>query len=110
MVSKDAGEYNLTNAAPGPYTITAELAGFKKYEQKDIQLRARQVLRVDIRLELGAIAETVTVNVPVSTVNTETVTISESISPTKLKYNPWQLANRAMLSTLAWQTVAAMET
>jgi hypothetical protein len=45
---------------------------------------------------IGTIAETMTVNAPVSTVNTETVTISESISPTILNYNPWQLANRAI--------------
>jgi len=107
MVSTAAGEYNVTNAAPGPYTVTAEIAGFKKYERTNVQLLARQILRVDIALEVGETVEKVTVNAPVVPVNSESTTISESISPTKLKYNPWQLANRAMLSTLAHQTLAA---
>jgi len=106
MVSTDAGEYNITNLAPGLYMITAELAGFKKYEQKNVQLIARQVLRLDIRLELGEVTETVTVDAPVVPVNSETPTISETVSLAKLSRNPYQLAKGAFVSTHAWQTLA----
>ena len=38
VVSNADGSYYVANMVPGPYRITAELAGFKKYEQPDVLL------------------------------------------------------------------------
>src|SRR5215468_11436585 len=38
VVSNSDGSYFLTNIVPGPYRISAELTGFRKYERSDILL------------------------------------------------------------------------
>src|SRR5262245_14894980 len=36
VVSNADGSYYVANMVPGPYRVTAELPGFKKYEQPDV--------------------------------------------------------------------------
>jgi hypothetical protein len=57
----EAGTYVIPALNPGNYSVTAELAGFKKFIRDAIALQVNQVVRVDIRLELGAMAETIEV-------------------------------------------------
>src|SRR2546425_9062899 len=38
VVSNADGSYFVANIVPGPYRITAELQGFKKYERRDVIL------------------------------------------------------------------------
>ncbi len=45
----------------GPYTVKIELAGFKTLQNRGMQLRAGQTVRQTFALQVGALAETVTV-------------------------------------------------
>ena len=47
--------------APNTYTLSAELPGFKKYVNVDNYLATRVTQRFDVRLEVGEVAEQVTV-------------------------------------------------
>src|SRR5262245_64137083 len=38
VVSNADGSYYVANMVPGPYRITAELSGFRKYEKNDVLL------------------------------------------------------------------------
>src|SRR5262249_30770129 len=60
-VTNEAGEFALTALSSGPYTIKIELQGFKTQISRGIQLGSGQVARQTFDLELGAVAETVTV-------------------------------------------------
>jgi outer membrane receptor protein involved in Fe transport len=60
-VSDGRGEFTLPALPPGTYTIKIELSGFKTYENKGITLNAGQTVRQTFALEVGALAETVTV-------------------------------------------------
>src|SRR5688572_8396791 len=60
-VSDGRGEFTLPALPPGTYTIRIELSGFKTYENKGITLNAGQTVRQTFALEVGALAETVTV-------------------------------------------------
>jgi outer membrane receptor protein involved in Fe transport len=60
-VSDGRGEFTLPALPPGTYTIRIELSGFKTYENKGITLSAGQTVRQTFALEVGALAETVTV-------------------------------------------------
>ena len=84
MLTDGSGDYNFTDVAPGPHSLTIELAGFKKYQQTGVQLSQRQVLRLDAKMELGAVTETIEVKGEVSPVNSETATINENWEPKKL--------------------------
>ena len=60
-VSDGRGEFTLPALPPGAYTIKIELSGFKTYENKGLSLSAGQTVRQTFQLEVGALAETVTV-------------------------------------------------
>ena len=50
VVSNADGSYFLTNLIPGPYKITADLTGFKKYERPDVVLQIGSTATLDITL------------------------------------------------------------
>jgi hypothetical protein len=62
VVSNADGSYFVTGILPGPYKISADLTGFKKYEQPDILLTIGNTTTLDIKLVVGGLEETVTVS------------------------------------------------
>jgi Carboxypeptidase regulatory-like domain len=60
-VTDNAGYYRLLNLPPGTYTLTAELAGFSTYKREGIVMRAGITFSVDIQMQIGNLAETITV-------------------------------------------------
>src|SRR5436190_24266614 len=61
VVSNADGSYFVTGILPGPYRITAELSGFKKYERPDVVLLIGSTATLDITLTVGGVEESVTV-------------------------------------------------
>src|SRR6266852_5252142 len=55
------GIFVATPLRIGLYSVTVEAKGFKKAVQENIQLRVQDRLRVDFRLEVGEITQTVEV-------------------------------------------------
>ena len=55
------GYYVFPNLAVGTYTVSAELAGFKKTLQSGIVLDSAAKLNIDLALTIGAVTETVEV-------------------------------------------------
>ncbi len=70
--TNEAGGYVIPALPPGNYSVTAELPGFKKFVREAIALQVNQVGRIDIRLEVGGIAETIEVTQSTSMIETET--------------------------------------
>jgi hypothetical protein len=77
--TSEGGEYTLVNLQPGEYELTAQSEGFSTYVQRGIVLQIGQVLRADVRLELGAVTESVTVDAQLVTLNTERGTIKGDV-------------------------------
>jgi len=62
-VQTDAqGEYVVPLLPVGTYTITVTGPGFREFKQQGVDLTSDQNVRVDARLELGNVADTITVN------------------------------------------------
>ena len=59
--TNEAGLYVFPFLLPGPYTVTAELSGFKKSSVKDFQLEVATTKTANFTLEVGEISETVSV-------------------------------------------------
>jgi hypothetical protein len=60
--SNDRGDFIFDSLIPDSYTLSVELSGFKKYEQKNVHLQPSDRLSVGrLRMELGTTSELVTV-------------------------------------------------
>jgi len=79
-VTDASGYYRLLNLPPGTYAVSAELQGFSTGRREGIVMRAGLTLTIDIDLQIGNLAETVTVagespmietNRPTSVINIE---------------------------------------
>src|SRR5579862_2663275 len=70
LTTNGAGDYSAPNLEPGPYSVTAEAPSFKRTQRTGLQLEVAKDIRVDIKLDPGAINETVTVSEEAPIVNT----------------------------------------
>ena len=83
-VANEAGNYTVTSLPLGIYVVKSELSGFKTAATKPIQVEAMQIVRIDFKLELGSLEETVEVTAETPLLQTETATVGEVISGTTL--------------------------
>ena len=56
------GRYIFTSLRPTTYDISTEISGFRPSQRKGVLLQANQNLTVNFAIELGTLAETVTVS------------------------------------------------
>jgi hypothetical protein len=61
MNADSRGEYVFPSVPTGRYTVMAEVSGFKTLALSNIDLGVDQRLRIDLKLETGAVSETMTV-------------------------------------------------
>ncbi|MBM3773953.1 MAG: TonB-dependent receptor [Acidobacteria bacterium] len=76
--SDETGGYLFNNVLPGLYTLSMEMAGFKKYSQTSIGLTASRTLRIDAALEVGELTQSIEVSGGAPLVETETSMVSFS--------------------------------
>jgi hypothetical protein len=87
-IASAEGFYRISELAPGTYTITVEAAGFKKYQAKGITVEAEQPRGYDMKLELGAVTDQVTVSASDLTLQTETANVSSTITAEQFERLP----------------------
>jgi hypothetical protein len=92
------GAYRLEFLPIGNYVVEAVLDGFKTAHRSGIALRVSDTVRVDVALELGALAEMVTVNAAAPLVNTSTAEIGRTIEAAAIAELP--LVDRNVYSLL----------
>jgi len=81
--TNEVGEYVFPGLVAGPYTVRAELQGFKPYEIKGNMVLANNRLSMrPLRLEVGSLSETVSVTAVGQTIDT-TVTSHQAILDTQ---------------------------
>jgi hypothetical protein len=61
VVTEANGAYTFRNLPPGTYDLKATLEGFKELRQAGLAVTAGQVIRADLTLQIGQLAETVNV-------------------------------------------------
>ncbi len=60
-ITNENGYYVFSSLKDGVYRIEAELTGFKKAIRDTVAVQVNTTMRADLKLEVGAVAETVTV-------------------------------------------------
>ena len=73
------GNYVVTFLQVGPYSVTAEVTGFKRKTVIGIVLEVEQEQRVDIVLEVGAVTDSITVSGEATQLQTENAVVGQVI-------------------------------
>ena len=88
-VETDAsGDYTAPSLPPGVYTMTVQLEGFKKTSLSNLQVAVDQKLRVDIALQLGAVAESVNVEAVSPVVKSDSSELGDTVTEHQIKDLP----------------------
>jgi hypothetical protein len=62
LVTDAAGAYHFTAVPTGTYSVSVVMSGFRKYDRPQVPVSLNSVARVDAKLELGSLTETVSVS------------------------------------------------
>jgi hypothetical protein len=102
--SGTGGEYRFPALAAGNYEVQAELTGFQKGVRKGIVLTVGREAVVDFSLNVGDVAEQVTITGEAPLIETTTATVSGLVTPQQMRDIP--LNSRSFLELVPLQTGA----
>ncbi|MCU1337225.1 MAG: hypothetical protein JWO19_2806 [Bryobacterales bacterium] len=86
--STTTGNYTLSQLPAGAYEITVTVPGFKKYVRQGLTVEVAQTLRIDVSLEVGSAAESITVTEAAPLLKTESGELSHNVSTDRLDSLP----------------------
>ncbi len=99
--SASDGGYVFPLLPVGSYSISVQAPGFRRFEQKGIDVRADQNTTVAVKLEIGATTETVSVIANGELVETRSSTLSKVVTTQSVSELPLNGRNAAALVLLA---------
>jgi hypothetical protein len=100
-VSESNGVYNAVYLLPGPYKLTVEANGFKRFVRDRLELRVQDRLTVNVALQLGAVQETINVTGESPLLEVSTATSGQVIDRRRIAELPLADGNPMVLTRLA---------
>jgi hypothetical protein len=96
-VADERGAYQFTRLVPGTYAVRASLQGFRSVQQENVAVVADAAARADLRLEVGALEETLTVTGQMPLLDTtralqQTVISREELSLMPNRSDVWSMS------------------
>jgi hypothetical protein len=96
-VSNAEGSYLVPLLPLGHYSIAVTASGFKSFTQSNVQVPVAQNIRVDVKLQVGQVDQTVTVNGNAINIDTSSATLGETVDNARLEDLPLNGRNAADL-------------
>jgi Carboxypeptidase regulatory-like domain len=100
VTTDEFGRYNAPQLPLGGYEITAELAGFQTAVRRGVTLTIGREAVVDFNLQVGSVAQEVTVNAEAALVSTTQADLSYLVDDKKIRDLPLNGRNYTQLATL----------
>jgi hypothetical protein len=94
------GTYAFTLLRPGTYTLKVEKGGFRTYVQSGIVLTVGQTATQDVKMQLGAVTQEVTVTAGAEILNTTTANVGQTVAERQVVELPLDTRNVFVLVTL----------
>src|SRR5438105_2421045 len=88
VLSDASGEYTAPLMPTGTYSVTAELSGFKKISLANVHVGVDQKVRVDLKLDVGQMAESVTIQAETPLIQTNSSELGATISNSQIEALP----------------------
>src|SRR5262245_59280305 len=98
--TNSAGEYAFVQVEPGNYTVKATMQGFKAIEHKGVHIGTQQFVTMDHNLEVGALAEAVTVEGGGVELETSNASVGSTLDSKTLETLPSAGRNAFFLATI----------
>src|SRR5712691_11727366 len=98
--SSDQGYFSTPALPVGDYTITAEMAGFKKEVRSGLTLQVDQKAEVNFTLQVGTVAETVEVSGQSVLLDTSSATVGKVVESRRIQELPLNGPNTLSLTLL----------
>lgn len=98
-VTSESGTFTVPALGPGGYTVTVTLMGFKTAVLNDVRINAGVPASVSVKLEVGGLEETVTVEGGASIIQTQTAGVSNTIDVNQIAKLP--VGSRSALGFVA---------
>ncbi|PYT55419.1 MAG: hypothetical protein DMG46_19910 [Acidobacteria bacterium] len=95
-----SGAYEFLALPPGSYVLAVETKGFRKFEQRNLQLLVNSPATVNATLEVGAATETVEVSAQAVALNTTDASLGSAFGENQVKQLPLEGRNVPDLLTL----------
>jgi hypothetical protein len=108
VASNAEGLFVLSGLRPTRYTLTVTAPSFRQLVRTGITLEANDALTFNLRLEVGAASETVSVEANAVQVDTTTSTIRQVVDSARMVELPLNGRNAAQLTTLVAGAVNAI--
>ena len=87
-MTNDTGGYAFPTIATGTYEVTITIAGFSKFVRPDVGVSINTVVRVDARLQVGSIAESVQVTGQAPPLQTDRAEVRSQVTSETLQNMP----------------------
>jgi hypothetical protein len=98
--SSAQGNYLIPALRPAQYSLNVSVPGFRQFMRTGITLLADQAATVDVRLEVGATAQQMTVQAAATQVDTTTATIKQVVGESQMVELPLNGRNAGDLTML----------
>src|SRR5437899_1523608 len=99
--TNSAGQYTFVNVAPGEYEVTVKKDGFRTADVASLTVEVSRSYNVDVRLEIGAASESVTVTTEARVeLQTTDAQLGDLVGGTKLVRLPTLQRDASELLTL----------
>ena len=99
--TSESGAYTVGPLRVGRYDVAVEKQGFKKAVWQDIELHAQDRVRADLKLDVGQMAESVTITSEAPLLQSETSTLAKVIQESEIRRLP---LNGRNFQQLAWSS------
>ena len=86
--SNETGNYSFPNVAAGTYRVDVTLPGFQSFRAQDIVVRLNTAVRVDAKLAVGTLQESVLVSADAVLLQTETAAVQTQTTSQQLENLP----------------------
>ncbi len=86
--TNETGNYTFPNVAAGTYRVDVTLPGFQSFRAQDIAVRLNTAVRVDAKLNVGALQESVLVSADSVLLQTETAAVQTQTTSQQLQNLP----------------------
>ena len=88
VITNESGLYRALLLPLGTYRLTAELAGFKKYEQAGVGLNAGRTAEINVTLQVGDLNETMAVTAEAPMVDPAKIDLGRNLNEREVKNLP----------------------